>query len=89
MLSELISFPTGACGIAMNLEKNKVGVVLLTGEETVTDGMSCKRTLSTVSVPVGNGMLGRVVDPLGRPMDGRNHPLYGGKTYRVSGTFDY
>jgi len=71
MLSELISFPTGACGIAMNLEKNKVGVVLLTGEETVTDGMSCKRTLSTVSVPVGNGMLGRVVDPLGRPMDGK------------------
>ncbi len=71
MLSELISFKSGATGIAMNLEKNKVGVVLLTGEETVSDGMTCKRTMTTVSVPVGNGMLGRVVDPLGRPIDGK------------------
>ena len=71
MLSELISFSSGATGIAMNLEKTKVGVVLLTGEDTVCEGMACKRTMTTVSVPVGNGMLGRVVDPLGRPIDGK------------------
>ena len=71
MLSELISFSSGATGIAMNLEKTKVGVVLLTGEDTICEGMSCKRTMTTVSVPVGNGMLGRVVDPLGRPIDGK------------------
>ena len=71
MLSELITFQSGATGIAMNLERVKVGVVLLTGEETVTDGMTCKRTMTTVSVPVGMGMLGRVVDSLGRPIDGK------------------
>ena len=71
MLSELISFSSGATGIAMNLEKTKVGVVLLTGEDTICEGMACKRTMTTVSVPVGNGMLGRVVDPLGRPIDGK------------------
>ncbi|MBP5775600.1 MAG: F0F1 ATP synthase subunit alpha [Clostridiales bacterium] len=71
MLSELVSFTSGATGIAMNLEKNKVGVVLLSGEAKVTEGEICKRTETTVSVPVGNGLLGRVVDPLGHPIDGK------------------
>ncbi|MBO4408113.1 MAG: F0F1 ATP synthase subunit alpha [Clostridiales bacterium] len=71
MLSELVSFTSGATGIAMNLEKNKVGVVLLSGEAKVTEGELCKRTETTVSVPVGNGLLGRVVDPLGHPIDGK------------------
>ncbi len=71
MLSELISFTGGAEGIAMNLEKNRVGVVLLSGEDTVVEGQLCKRTLTTVSVPVGNGLIGRVVNPLGKPIDGK------------------
>ena len=71
MLNELIYFASGATGIAMNLEKTKVGVVLLTGEDTVVESMSCKRTMTTCSVPVGMGLLGRVVDALGHPIDGK------------------
>ena len=76
MSDELITFSSGATGIAMNLEKTKVGVVILTGEDTVIEGMSCKRTMTTVEVPVGNGLLGRVVDPLGRPIDGKGMIRY-------------
>lgn len=76
MSDELITFSSGASGIAMNLEKSKVGVVILTGEDTVVEGMSCKRTMTTVAVPVGNGLLGRVVDPLGRPIDGKGMIRY-------------
>lgn len=71
MASELVEFTSGAFGIAMNLERDGVGVVLLNDADTVVEGMVCKRTSTTVSVPVGNGMLGRVVDPLGRPIDGK------------------
>ncbi len=71
MLNELIYFSSGATGIAMNLEKTKVGVVLLTGEDTVVESMTCKRTMTTCSVPVGMGLLGRVVDALGHPIDGK------------------
>ena len=71
MLNELIYFASGATGIAMNLEKTKVGVVLLTGEDTVVESMSCKRTMTTCSVPVGMGLSGRVVDALGHPIDGK------------------
>ena len=71
MLNELIQFASGATGIAMNLEKSKVGVVLLTGEDTVVENMTCKRTMTTCSVPVGMGLLGRVVDALGHPIDGK------------------
>ena len=76
MSDELIAFSSGAAGIAMNLEKTRVGVVILTGEDTVVEGMSCKRTMTTVAVPVGNGLLGRVVDPLGRPIDGKGMIRY-------------
>ena len=71
MLGELIAFASGATGIAMNLEKSKVGIVLLTGEDTVVESMTCKRTMTTCSVPVGMGLLGRVVDALGHPIDGK------------------
>ncbi len=71
MLSELVEFTSGAYGIAMNLERASVGVVLLTNADTVVEGMVCKRTAKTVSVPVGKGLLGRVVDPLGRAIDGK------------------
>ena len=71
MANELIEFASGATGIAMNLEKTKVGVVLLTGEDSVVESMTCKRTMTTCSVPVGMGLLGRVVDALGHPIDGK------------------
>lgn len=69
--TELLQFANGATGIAMNLEKDLVGVVLLNKAETVREGMVCTRTGQTVSIPVGYGMLGRVVDPLGNPIDGK------------------
>ena len=77
--TELISFSSGATGIAMNLELDKVGVVLLTMGETVTEGMICKRTGETVSIPVGHGLLGRVVNPLGNPIDGKGIIRYNDK----------
>ena len=77
--TELISFTSGATGIAMNLELDKVGVVLLTKAETVTEGMICKRTGETVSIPVGHGLLGRVVNPLGNPIDGKGIIRYNDK----------
>ena len=71
MASELIMFSETSYGIAMNLEKNEVGVVLLNECRDVVEGVMCHRTGLTVSVPVGRGMLGRVIDPLGNPIDGK------------------
>ena len=71
LMNELVVFTGGATGIAMNLERNGVGVVLLSGADDVVEGLVCSRTHTTVSVPVGNGLLGRIVDPLGRPIDGK------------------
>ncbi len=71
MMSELVNFMGGGFGIAMNLERDTVGVVILSDPDMVVEGMICKRTRTTVSVPVGAGLLGRVVDPLGKPIDGK------------------
>ena len=71
MASELIMFSETSYGIAMNLEKDEVGVVLLNECRDVVEGVMCHRTGLTVSIPVGRGMLGRVVDPLGNPIDGK------------------
>ncbi len=68
--SELIMFTRQTFGIAMNLEEDRVGVVLLQQDDSIRQGMICKRTGTTVSVPSGKSMLGRVVDPLGSPIDG-------------------
>ena len=76
MLDELVMFNSGAMGIAMNLERKNVGVIILTDEDTVVEGMLCKRTAETFSVPVGNSLLGRVVDPLGRAVDGGGNIRY-------------
>jgi len=69
--SELIRFSNETYGIAMNLEPSKVGVVLLGDASGVVEGTLCKRTGKPVSIPVGRNMLGRVVDPLGNPIDGK------------------
>ena len=71
MSSELIMFTSTIYGIAMNLEKDRVGIVLLGESGDVVEGTMCKRTGKTVSVPVGSDLLGRVVDPLGNPIDGK------------------
>lgn len=70
VMSELITFSPTSFGIALNLEPERVGVILLGFCEDVVEGTICKRTGRTVSVSTGSGLLGRVVDPLGNPIDG-------------------
>ncbi len=71
MSGELIAFEGGLRGMAMDLEKDNVGVVLLGSYERVQEGESVRRTGRIIEVPVGEELIGRVVDPLGRPVDGR------------------
>jgi F-type H+-transporting ATPase subunit alpha len=68
--NEVVEFESGARGVAMNLEENFVGVVVLSGVDTIKEGMIAKTTGRILEVPVGNGLLGRVIDPLGNPLDG-------------------
>lgn len=68
--SEILMFSTTTYGIAMNLYVDRIGVVLLGENDMVYEGMVCKRTGRTIDVPVGKGLLGRVLDPLGTPIDG-------------------
>ncbi len=67
--SELLEFPGGVYGMALNLEEETVGAVLLAGATTIKEGDIVKTTGRVVEVPVGAELLGRVVDPLGRPLD--------------------
>ncbi|MDI3535060.1 MAG: F-type H+/Na+-transporting ATPase subunit alpha [Thermosediminibacterales bacterium] len=70
MAGELLEFPGGIYGIAFNLEENSVGCVLLGPDSEVREGDTVKRTGKTVEVPVGEALLGRVVNALGEPIDG-------------------
>ena len=69
MAGELLAFPHDVAGIAMNLEEDQVGVVLLGEYTEIKEGDEVKRTGRIMSVPVGDNMIGRVVDSLGRPID--------------------
>ena len=69
--SELVEFPNGLQGIALNLEEDNVGVIILGPDTEIKEGMQVRRTGRIVSVPVGEVMLGRVVDPLGNAIDGK------------------
>lgn len=69
--NELVEFENGVKGVAMNLEESNVGVILLNDVNKVTEGMSVKRTGEIASIPVGEGLLGRVINVLGEPIDGR------------------
>src|SRR5579883_2116413 len=69
MSGELIEFPHGVAGIAMNLEEDQVGVVLLGDYTEIKEGDEVKRTGRIMSVPVGEAMIGRVVNALGQPID--------------------
>ena len=71
MTNELLEFEGGLLGLALNLDVREIGVVLLGDGSLVEEGQSVKRTGEVLSVPVGDGYLGRVVDPLGTPIDGR------------------
>jgi len=71
MAGEMLEFPHGLFGIALNLEEESVGAVLLGGSKEVKEGDIVKRTGRIISVPVGEEMLGRVVNALGQPIDGK------------------
>ena len=71
MANELVQFPNGAYGMALNLEENSIAVVILGDDEDIKEGDVVKRTGQVVSVPVGEGLIGRVVNALGQPVDGK------------------
>lgn len=73
---ELIEFENGLRGIALNLEEDNVGAVLLGSSEGIKEGDKVKRTKLIASIPVGEGLLGRVIDTLGQPIDGKG-PIEG------------
>ena len=68
---EMVEFPGGTRGMALNLEEDNVGAVVFGSDRDIREGDTVKRTGDIVSVPVGKGLLGRVVDPLGNPLDGK------------------
>ncbi len=69
--SELVDFGHGVKGMALNLEYDNVGCVLMGADTLVHEGDTVKRTGEVISIPVGKGVIGRVVDPLGKPLDGK------------------
>ena len=71
MANELVKFPNGEYGMALNLEENSVAIVMLGTDEGIREGDTVERTGQVVSVPVGEGMIGRVVNALGQPIDGK------------------
>ena len=71
MAGELVEFPNGAYGMAQNLEEDSVSVVILGNDEGIKEGDTVMRTGKVVSVPVGKSLLGRVVNALGEPIDGK------------------
>lgn len=70
MVSELVLFDNGVKGIVLNLQEDNVGVAVFSGSETITEGMQVRRTGKVNSIPVGQALLGRVVNALGEPIDG-------------------
>ena len=74
--NELVEFENGTSGVAMNLEESNVGVILLDNVNSVSENMTVRRTGNIASIPVGEGLLGRVINILGEPVDGRG-PIEG------------
>src|SRR4051812_13647388 len=71
MANEILEFPNGLLGLAFNLDEDEIGCILLGEYEHVEEGALVKQTGQILSIPVGDGFLGRVIDPLGTPLDGR------------------
>src|SRR6201982_3154009 len=82
MLNEMLEFPGGLYGIALNLEETEVGVILVGDYSEVREGTEVHTTGRLLSVPVGKGLLGRVVNALGQPIDGKG-PVKSDLTYPV------
>jgi F-type H+-transporting ATPase subunit alpha len=80
MAGELLEFPNNVYGLALNLEEDQVGVVLMGDTRAVEEGNEVKRTGRVMEIPVGPNVLGRVVDPLGRPVDGKG-PIEAAENY--------
>ncbi len=74
--NELVEFENGVRGVALNLEESNVGVILLNNVNSVTENMTVRRTGEIASIPVGDGLFGRVINVLGEPIDGRG-PIEG------------
>ena len=74
--NELVEFENGVTGVAMNLEESNVGVILLDKVDTVAESMKVRRTGQIASIPVGEGLMGRVINVLGEPIDGKG-PIEG------------
>jgi len=71
MTQELLEFPGGVRGVALNLDEHSIGVVILGESDKIEEGQQVRRTGEVLSVPVGDAFMGRVVNPLGQPIDGR------------------
>ncbi|MCK9525935.1 MAG: F0F1 ATP synthase subunit alpha, partial [Limnochordia bacterium] len=71
LAGELLEFPGGVFGMVLNLEQDNIGVVVLGRYEHIKEGDPVKRTGTVVQVPVGDALIGRVVNPLGQPIDGK------------------
>src|SRR3954468_18477189 len=71
MTQELLEFSGGVLGVALNLDEHDIGAVILGDFEKLEEGQQVKRTGEVLSVPVGDEFLGRVINPLGEPIDGR------------------
>jgi F-type H+-transporting ATPase subunit alpha len=71
LASELVEFPNGIMGMVLNLEEDNVGVIIMGPDEEIKEGDTVKRTGRIIDVPVGNNLLGRVVNALGEPLDGK------------------
>ena len=82
MANELVRFPNGEYGMALNLEENSVAIVMLGTDEGIREGDTVERTGTVVSVPVGEQLIGRVVNALGQPVDGKG-PIEAVKHYPI------
>jgi F-type H+-transporting ATPase subunit alpha len=81
MANELLEFPGGILGIAFNLDEQEIGCIVLGASDAIEEGDPVKQTGRILSVGVGDGLLGRVVDPIGNPMDGKGAITF--ETYRA------
>ena len=79
---EMVEFQSGVKGMALNLETDNVGIVIFGQDREIQEGDIVKRTGSIVDVPIGEGIIGRVVDPLGNPIDGKG-PVHADERTRI------